>query len=318
MRWLVERLAPGGMWLAFKIGKLMVRSFSRRSLMSMSVRAADLSFRLSRGFRERSTKNLRVALEGKLEPPEIVATARRSLRNFFHDFVEIGLILGASAEQIKAEISFRGREHLEASLAKGNGVIALSAHLGNFFLIGTRLAAEGVPMYVLINPPRNKGLAELMNRYRLMVGQRTIHARPRRQASQKLAQVLRQNEVAMVIADEFRSGSGIYVPFFGHTVLARRGPATLALRTGAAILPTYLIREPGGRLSLIIEPELELSKTGDIKADLRESTLRITQWLEKTIRKYPDQWNWMNIHWHQASDLEKNHPYQAASGEKPL
>jgi KDO2-lipid IV(A) lauroyltransferase len=306
------------MWLAFRIGKVMVKIFSRPSLMSFSAGAADLSFRLSRGFRERSIRNLSVAMGAELDPPEIAALARRSLRNFFHDFVEIGFALESSTEQIRAEIPLRGREHLEAALAKGNGVIALSAHLGNFFLIGTRLAAEGVPIHVLINLPRNGRLAELMNRYRQRVGQKTIPARPRRQASQRLAHVLRQNQVAMVIADEFRSGSGVYVPFFGHTVLARRGPATLALRTGAALVPIYVIRESKGWLSLTIEPEIELLRTGNIKADVTEGSRRITQWLERTVRAYPDQWNWMNIHWHQPSDLGKNHSYETMTREKPL
>jgi Kdo2-lipid IVA lauroyltransferase/acyltransferase len=252
---------------------------------------------------------------------DIAALARRSLRNFFHDFVEICLALAASGEQIQAEIPLRGRQHLEAALAKGHGVIALSAHLGNFFLIGTRLGAEGFSTYVLINQPRSARLADLMNRYRLKVGQKTISARPRRQAFQSLTQVLRRNEIAIVIADEFRSGSGVYVPFFGHTVLARRGPATMALRTGGAIVPIYLIREPSGCLILIIEPEIDLARTGDVKADVRENSLRITQWLERTVRTYPDQWNWMNIRWHEppvGGSVRKGPSDETVSGEKPL
>jgi KDO2-lipid IV(A) lauroyltransferase len=221
---------------------------------------------------------------------------------------------------MRAEIPLEGREHLTTALAKGAGVIALSGHLGNFFLLGTRLAAEGYSTHVLIKQPKTGTLAQILDHYRLKIGQKTIHARPRREAFRELIQVLRLNEVAVVIADEFRSGSGIYVPFFGRTVLARRGPATLALRTGAALVPVYLIRNPHGELSLIIEPEIELSKTGDIKTDVTENTQRITQCLERTVRSYPDQWNWINIHWHPASNdasLEKDHP-EKVSGEKPL
>jgi len=303
IHWLFERLAYLGTWFTLELGRLAVKIFPRRFLLSLFEGVADLGFYLFRNFRKRSVNNLILALGEQLEPAEIPAIVRRSLRNFFRDFVEIGFALEASREEIRRAIPLRGREHLEAALARGKGVIALSAHLGNFFLVGTRLAVEGFPAHVLVNQPRDGQIGKLMDRYRLRIGQKTIHARPRRLASQELLQLLRRNELAIVIADEYRSGSGIHVPFFGRTVLARRGPATLALRTGAAVVPTYMIRDAGGKLTLVIEPEIALLRTGGTKTEVKENTLRITQRLERVVRSYPDQWNWMNIRW-QESALE--------------
>jgi len=80
-------------------------------------------------------------------------------------------------------------------------------------------------------------------------------------------------------------------------VIARRGPVTLALRTGAAVVPACMVRQADDSLRLIIEPELELER-GERNAEaIRENTIRITRWLERTVRSYPEQWNWMNIHW---------------------
>ncbi len=313
MRWFLEGLAYVGVWLGLKVGNLAVKIFPRRLFLFLSDVAAIIGFYLFHSFRIRSIRNLRLALGKRLEPREIAGIVQKSLRNFFRAFVEIGFALEASSEEIRAEILLLGREHLEAALAKGKGAIVLSAHLGNFFLVGTRLAIEDYPTYVLVSQPQDGRLQQLLDRYRLKIGQRTIHARPRRDASRQLVQVLRRNDLALVIADEYRSGDGIYVPFFGRTVLARRGPATLALRTGAAVVPIYLIRDPSGRLTLIIEPEIKLLRSGDIKLDVRENTLRITQWLERTVRSYPDQWNWMNIHWKQAplsAVIEKEHHYE--------
>jgi lauroyl/myristoyl acyltransferase len=59
----------------------------------------------------------------------------------------------------------------------------------------------------------------------------------------------------------------------------------------------YLLRQPDDSLRLIIEPELELARKGRGAANLRENTLRIHRWLERTVRAHPDQWNWMNIRW---------------------
>lgn len=154
-----------------------------------------------------------------------------------------------------------------------------------------------------MNSPRDRGLAGLLDDYRLRVRQRTIHARPRREALRELSAVLRQNQVAIVIADEFRRGNGIAVRFFGGTVIARRGPATIALRTGAAIVPAYLVRQGDDSLKLIIEPELVLERSGKGNAAISENTARLVQWLERTVRAYPEQWNWMNVrHWAESDD----------------
>jgi len=227
---------------------------------------------------------------------------RNSLRNFFRDVVEMGYAYFIAPKALQQEIAVVGKEHLEKALAKGKGVIVLSAHLGNFFLVGMRLAIEGYPTHVLVNPPNNRYLGDYLTRLRLQADQKTIHAKPQQQAYRTLLQVLRQNELAVVIADEYRSGKGIYVPFFGRTVLARRGPATLALRTHAALIPVHLIREPSGGLRLILEPEIKPTRSGNIRADTAECTLRMTQWVERVVRSYPDQWNWMTVRWQDAPD----------------
>jgi len=242
-------------------------------------------------------RNLNVAFAGRAGAANARTIARRSLRNFFRACVEMIIALESSDNERRAAIPVDGREHLDTALAKGKGVIVLSAHLGNFFLVGTRLAVEGHPIHVLINQPGNSQFAKLLDDYRLQIKLCTIHARPRRQALQAINAVLRRNEIAVMITDEYRRGSGIPTTFFGRTVLARRGPATLASRTGAAVVPACLVRQPDDTLRLVIEPELELARSGKGKEEIAENILRMTRWLEKTVRAYPDQWNWMNIRW---------------------
>ena len=297
-----ERAAYLGAWVGFKAGCLAVRIVPRQWLYRFSDTLAVIGFYLLRGFRRRSIRNVGFALGEKLTGVQVEEIVRKSLQNFFRDFVEIAVALVIRAEDLRSEIPIAGRENLDAALLKGRGVIVLGAHLGNFFLTGTRLAIENYPTYVLINQPRNGQFAKFMDDYRLKVRQKTIHARPRREALRELSLALRRNEVAVVIADEYRRDNGIHVPFFGRTVLARRGPATLASRTGAAVVPVYIIHDKGRGLKLIAEPELDLIRTDRGKAAIRENTLRMTQWLERTVRTYPEQWNWMNIHWQEDRD----------------
>ena len=157
-----------------------------------------------KGFALARSATSRRVYRHRLNDGEIAEIARRSLRNFFRDCVEIGVVLQSSDEEVRAAIPIVGREHLDAALAKGDGVLVLSAHLGNFFVLGSRLALEGYPTFVLVNQPRDGRFAELMDRYRLKVKQRTIHARPRREALRELSDDLASNQIAVIIADEYR------------------------------------------------------------------------------------------------------------------
>ena len=293
--WLTGRVLYLMTWGGFTAGRLAVKLLPQRSLFAFADLVARIGFYCFAGFRTRSVTNIAVAFGNQLSDAAVEETARRTLRNFMRSCIEIAIALEISDRELGSSIPIVGREHLDAALAKGSGVLVLSAHLGNFFLVGTRLVIEGYENSVLINQPSDKRLAELMDRYRLQVRQKTIHAHPRREALRALHESMRRNEITVVISDEYRSGQGVEVPLFGRTVIARRGPATLALRTGAAIVPAYMIRQRDGSLKLIIEPELKLDRSGKGAVQIRENVIRMTEWLERTVRTYPDQWNWMNI-----------------------
>jgi KDO2-lipid IV(A) lauroyltransferase len=295
-RWFTSKLAHLGTWCGFEIGCAIAKGFPR-TVFWLSDALAQIGHCGFRSFRNRSVGNLRAALGDDIDDSAIDAMVHRTLRNFFRGCAEILIVLKSSDNEIKARIPILGRENLDAALAKGRGVVVLSAHLGNFFLLGGRLSLEGYETFVLVNQPRDGRFADMMERYRRQVRQRSIHARPRREALRELNGVLRRNQLAVLIADEFRRASGIETPFFGGMVISRRGPATLALRTGAAVVPACLVRQPDDSLKLMIEPELELERSGPVVEQVRVSTIRITQWLERTVRRYPDQWNWMNVRW---------------------
>jgi KDO2-lipid IV(A) lauroyltransferase len=303
----LEKLTQELSSCVLKLWFWVVRVLPRTLLLSLSEILADAGFYLLFKFRKNSIKNLTLALGESLEGRKIVLIVRHSIRNFFRDIVEFSLAAEAP-EKIRREICVLGQEHLDEALARGKGVIILSAHLGNFFLVGPRLTIEGYPAHALINQPRKRLFSEFIEYCRCRLRQRSIPARPRRHASRALLQVLRRNELAIVIADEFadeyKSGKGISVPFFGRTVLGRRGVATLSLRAGAPVLPAYMIRDPIGRLALVIEPEITLLRSGQINAAIRENVIRIAQWLEAVVRRYPDQWNWTNVHWQEAPPSE--------------
>jgi len=302
-------------WAAMTLGRLAARFLPRRWLFQVSDALAAIGYRCFSGFRTRSKTNITAVFGETMSALAIEEMARQSLRNILRSCAEVAIALEASDSELRGLVPLVGTEHLDAALAKGSGVLVLSAHLGNFFLVGSRLAIEGYPVSVLINPPRDSRLAKLLERYRLQIRLKAIQSRPRREALRTLQNSLRQNNITVVISDEFRRARGVEAAFFGRTVIARRGPATVALRTGAAIVPACMVRQRDGSLKLVIEPELELDRSGKGSAQIQENVARITRWVEEIVRAHPDQWNWMNIRsWamHDVSPTEVHDPLRQA------
>jgi KDO2-lipid IV(A) lauroyltransferase len=199
-----------------------------------------------------------------------------------------------SKEQVTKRIAFTGEEHVKRALEKGKGVLALTAHLGGFTLIGPRLAAAGYPFSAVVKHPRDKRFAQAMDEYRRSLGVHTISAKPRREAVRGILKALRENRIVLVVADEFKSGD-ITIDFFGQRCAAPRGPASLALRTGATTLPMFAVRRPDQSFVLTVDREIEPVRKETLEESVIATTVVYSKRLEEEIRRYPDQWNWLGF-----------------------
>ncbi len=290
-------------WLRYRIGEYCLRGFvallpriPRRVIVRFISLAARLTFLLLWRFRKRMEENLSMAMGKEFHTRGGRETiAWKAWRNFAQGVYETTCTLHSSKEGIRSMVAIQGEEHLKRALARKKGVIALSAHLGNFTIMGTRLAAAGYPFTTVVKHPRDQGFARLTDRYRASVGVKTISAKPRREAARQILRALRRNEVVLLIADEFKSG-GVEVEFLGRTAPAPRGPATLALRTGAAVIPMFSTRDEKDHLILRIGQEIDLIRTGDLQEDVRANVTLFTRHLEAVVRRYPEQWNWLGFH----------------------
>ncbi|MBI2985270.1 MAG: lysophospholipid acyltransferase family protein [Deltaproteobacteria bacterium] len=290
-------------WLRYRIGEYCLRGFvailpwiPRRLIMLFTLAAARLTFLLLWKYRKRMEENLSTAMGREFGTPEQQkSVVWRAWRNFAQGVYETSCTLYSSKQEICSWVAMEGEERLRRALQREKGVIALSAHLGNFTMIGARLAAAGYPFSAVVKQPKDRGFASLVDHYRAMVGVKTISAKPRREAARQILKALRRNEVILVIADEFKSG-GVAVEFLGRTAPAPRGPVTLALRTGASVLPAFLTRDHEDRLTLHIGAEIDLIKSGDLQQDIAANASLFTRHLEAMVRRYPDQWNWLGFH----------------------
>ena len=257
--------------------------------------------------RRRVLRNLNAAFGQRYSPATKRGIAKGVREHFVKNLMDCFFQLG-HPQYVKSAVTIEGIENLEAALAKGKGIIALGAHIGNFVLVGTRLGVEGYPFSTLFRVPEEKRIKEMIEFYLCPpFRQQIIPSRPRRLAVRKILNALKRNEIVYILGDNLKKGK-IETLLFGQKVLSPRGPVSLALRSGAAIVPVYLVRNYQGGLQLVIEPEIPLTRNGSLSRDITQSTQQIVQHLERLISRYPDQWNWLTVR------MRKSHGYMYSMG----
>jgi lauroyl/myristoyl acyltransferase len=291
-----------GMMALFR--KTFQRMPSLFKILSGSVLGGLMRFLLPR---RRVIRNLNRAF-GEAYSPATKAGIAKGVQSNFSRSIQDCVLQWLQPEFVHDRVRISGLEHLEAAHAKGKGVIALGAHIGNFALVGAKLGRLGYPIHTLFKLPKDPGFKALIETLPVLFHQRIISARPRRAAVKRVLAALEQNEIVFILADNLKKGK-IETSIFGRRVLTPRGPVSLALRSEAAVLPVHLIRNYEGNLELVIEAEIPMEREGKLLEDIVRNTDNTMVHLEQVIRSYPDQWNWLTV-----KMREKREPVALSAG----
>jgi len=251
-----------------------------------------------------AVKQRRIALEslsiafGKEKSKEEI---RRIARDCFAFLAKAGLEVMYLIERgsiLKRRVVFEGKENLDSALAKGNGVILVSAHFGNFPLLLAKLSLEGYPINAIIKPMRDKGAEVYFNQRRQKVGIRTIYSVPKKECVDKSIRALRNNELIFIPLDQnFGSSGGVFVDFFGRKAATATGPVILGMRTKAAIIPTFILRQADDTHKIIFEQQMTLEQGSNDTETIHNNVQKITNIIEGYIRAYPAEWGWIHRRW---------------------
>lgn len=256
--------------------------------------------------RSRVIGNLNLAFGREKSIKEQSAIYRDFTINEVKNFFEmLSSVNKKNKQYLNNSIQILGGGNLKASLGKGKGVIAVGSHLGNFTLIGMKLKEAGYNFNTVVRGFTDPLRKNLYEKYRSMQDQSFIYTRTSRDALKNILQVLRKNEIILLITDENRRRGGVFVNFFNKKASTSPGPAVIHLRTGADILPIFLLRNHDNTHTLIIEPPLTIPHKGDHDKDVEEITQLITQRVEEYVRKYPAQWMWTQRRWRTRPPEEK-------------
>jgi KDO2-lipid IV(A) lauroyltransferase len=232
--------------------------------------------------RRSALENYAAALGRDRSDPEVARVARHAFQNYGRTLIDFMLIGSLTPDELLRRMSLDGRENLDAALARGRGAIMAVPHMGSWDMAGAYAGALGYPISAVAE--RFPGsLNDAVVRTRRRFGLNVIMLG--RAAVRSITQALEANSIVALLCD-LEQGPGVDVRFFGRAAVVPGGPAAIALKTGAALLPAYQYMVSPGRHHVHLDPAVSWP-AGTTKEGLMQ---RVIGRFEEFIKSRPDQW----------------------------
>jgi KDO2-lipid IV(A) lauroyltransferase len=254
-----------------------------------------LAPRLSRRHLHLISADIARALQLDASSAMVRTLAINSYRRLGESLIEFFRLPYMTREEILQWATLEGTEHITAALARGHGVILLTAHLGNWELCGALMGLSGYPTTAIARPQENTAITDLFNRIRETHGLKVVPISDVREC----VRVLKRNECLGILGDLNASppGAFAFVQVFGRPAATYLGTAYLALLTGAEIIPIFDERLPDHTHRVQIGAPILCSRTGDRQRDLLTTTVRTQEIIEREVRRRPTEWFWLLKRW---------------------
>jgi Kdo2-lipid IVA lauroyltransferase/acyltransferase len=278
-------------WLIIKTIGLLPRFLARAASIFLAWTIYYLHVRL----RQVGMRNLRLALPEKSRR-EHVRILRGVFTSLGRQLAELCLFPRYTKENVSRVVVYDGFENFERALARGKGVLFLTAHLGAWELSAFAHSLHGHPLKIVMRPLDNVYLDRLSRRYRTMHGNATVD---KDDFVRGLLSAMRNGETVGILMDtNMTPPQGVFVAFFGIPACTASGLARIALRTDAAVVPGFTVWDPVLRkYRLRFDSAVNLIRTGNDDADAIANTALFTKIIEDYVRRYPDQWLWVHRRW---------------------
>lgn len=291
-------------WLALRACSLIAKVVPGRYIYSFARMVGRLGYRLASRQRKTALESLAIAFGKEKTVREIERIAKDCFIGMAKSGIEL-VYLPGKPELVASRVRLERREHLEKAFSKGKGVILVSAHFGNFPLMLLRLSLEGYRAGGIMRPMKDTRVEKFFARMRDKYNIKTIYSIPRRACVVNSLRSLRDNELLFIPLDQNFGTGGVFVDFFGRKAATATGPVVLAQRTGAAVVPCFIVREKDDSHRIIFEPPLELMQGNNDEETITLNIQKITGIIESYIRRYPAEWGWIHRRWKSRPQLEK-------------
>jgi KDO2-lipid IV(A) lauroyltransferase len=283
-------------WLAWWLVSGIIRRLPARVSYSVAGALGHAAYYTWPRGRRNTQRNYRRVLRDA-SPREVARVARASLVNYFRYLADFIRFPDRTQMDLAAAVAPDDCfEQLDGALERGRGAVVVCTHFGNWDVGAGGAAARGFPITVVAETFRDRRLDRAVRAMRERLGMKIIKLES---AGPSLMRTLRNNGVLALLIDRPLDGRGVRVDFFGEPVEVPAGPARLALRTGAALVPTAFVRTGryGERVTPLTDFGIDCAATGDEDADIRRVTQAIMHAHEGFIRAHPDQWYMFREMW---------------------
>jgi len=277
----------------YRLGQFIALSLPLKFAYCVAMRISDLHYFFAKNDRQTVGQNLKTIFPEKSEK-EIAKIRITVFRNFAKYLVDFFRFSKLDKHYIEKNIRVENKEYLDQALSKEKGVITLTAHLGNWELGGVIISLLGYSFYAVALPHKHKKVDTFFNQQRQSKGVKVI---PLGRAVRQCLDVLKRNQVLALVGDRDFSEKGIILDFFGKQTFFPEGAAAFSLKTGARIVPGFMVRNADDTFTLRFEKPLEFKPSGSRNVDISNLIKQYKVIFEDYIRKYPDQWYMFRRFW---------------------
>ncbi len=274
----------------FPLFRAMTRIFPRRWLEAIARQTVGRYFRCRPKYLKAIRENYAHIFREPPDSERVVRASREMIdQHSYHwiDFFYVSQRGFAEAQALVAAIE--GYEKIVEAERRGKGVILATAHLGNWYLGGMLLGGLDHPIHVVLKPDRFAIVEKFRSDIHRKWGVEEIPVGETFLSGLAVVQALARGQVLGIQCDRDFNNTGVAASFFGRPAYFPRGPFVAAMVTGAAVLPSFILRE-GDRYRIVIEDELPIQRDRNHADALQVNVERFVGLLESYVRDYPTQW----------------------------
>lgn len=282
--------------LIYKFVSLVILVLPDRIRYKLGIFLGKLLLKTVKSYSEAAYDNMRRVLNEELTTAEIEQLVEENFTHMGLVIVEFIMVRKLNKHNFRnyINLTIEGEKHLKEAYAKGKGVIIYAAHLGNWEWLGAFIHFLGYPLVALAKRQHNKSFDRSINKIRRDKGIKILYTRKMAQRDAYMA--LKKNECLYVLGDQYPLSNGWPIRFFGEPTYAFSGVVRFAQKTGAMIVPSFLVREGWRKHRLVFLKPYQVAKETNLKQQ-QKILQELTDQVETMIRQYPAQWLWIHKRW---------------------
>lgn len=286
-------------YLGYRAASSMARLLPAAAVLPFSRVSGLMASKVMRGRAEMVARHQQ-RVRGALTDRQLADAVRSVFVSYAHYWIESFRLPGTSPEALDSGFTHSGWHHIQDVIDSGRSVVLAMPHLGAWEWAGFwTTEVQGIPVTTVVEAVEPPELAEWFTGLRREFGFDIIPLGP--EAGTAAMAALKSGRILTLLCDRDVSGGGIEVDFFGERTTLPAGPATIALRSGAALVAATVYFDGNHHRGLALAP-IDTSRHGKLREDIRRVTQALADDLEVLIRKAPEQWHLLQPNW--PSDLD--------------